>query len=331
MSPTPKSIFIGGTGRCGTNILKDSLCVHPEAFGLGFESRFTIDPCGVIPTYQSIMNAWSPLNFNKTLAEFYRFVKRLSAVTPLDRFVNKVEYLLRKIDPSLSLRAYSHWELSRYFPSLMPLTEQLLTNLTAGRFFASWHGNNFLTREMYLPAVNSSNHEYVEEVFSAYLNQLIDEVLQEQGRRIFVDDNTFNILYATELVNLVPNSLMIHIYRDPRDVVASYVRQRWSPSRLDQAIDYYCSIMQRWHDIRPKVPGNRLLEIRFEEFVESPVERVNEIFSYFSISNATKESVIEKVSVEKAHINRWQEEFSEPERKQLNSRLEQWLGHYGYA
>ena len=72
-----------------------------------------------------------------------------------------------------------------------------------------------------------------------------------------VDDNTFNHLYAGELVRLVPNSLIVHMYRDPRDVVASYIKQRWSPTELDQSIDYYCSIMQKWSEIRGTIPAEK--------------------------------------------------------------------------
>ena len=331
MESSPRSVFIGGTGRCGTNILKDSLCAHPDFFGLAFESRFTIDPGGMIPTYQSLLHSWSPFNLDRSLGDFDKFIRKLSAVTLTDRFVNMIEQLARKVIPGISLRAYSHWELSKYFPSLLPYTEELIQKLTAGVYSGSWHGNGVLTRNMYVPVADSARHEFLTEAFAAYLNALIAEVLAQRKCRVFVDDNTYNILYAPELTDLVPNALIVHIYRDPRDVVASYVRQRWSPKDYGQAIDLYCSIMQKWNSVRDRIPENKLMEIRFEDYVHSSDEYLRKIYAYFSIEEPADKVLGSKVDIQKANIGRWDREFSNSDKEQLNSRLQNWLDFYGYS
>ena len=53
-------ILVGGTGRCGTSILKEILATHPNAASLPFEYRFIIDPDGIIDFYASYTATWSP-------------------------------------------------------------------------------------------------------------------------------------------------------------------------------------------------------------------------------------------------------------------------------
>ena len=112
--------------------------------------------------------------------------------------------------------------------------------------------------------------------------------------------------------------------------IASYIKQRWSPTELSHAIDYYCSIMQKWHEIRENTPSTKLVEIRLEDFVQSPYKYLNEIFSHFSVSNYSDKTLGINVSIEQANLNRWLKECSNSEKELLNSRLEFWLKYYGY-
>ena len=41
-------VHVSGSGRCGTNLLKDLLGRHPDVHTLPFETRFTVDPDGIL-------------------------------------------------------------------------------------------------------------------------------------------------------------------------------------------------------------------------------------------------------------------------------------------
>jgi hypothetical protein len=62
-----KMIFVGGTGRSGTSIVKELIAAHPGAASLPFEYRFIIDPDGLVDFYTSYTAAWSPYLADRTL------------------------------------------------------------------------------------------------------------------------------------------------------------------------------------------------------------------------------------------------------------------------
>ena len=66
-------IMISGTGRSGTNIIKDILNLNSSVYALPFEHRITIDPDGIIDFYLSSLNIWSPYMYDKKLKNLKSF------------------------------------------------------------------------------------------------------------------------------------------------------------------------------------------------------------------------------------------------------------------
>ena len=72
--------------------------------------------------------------------------------------------------------------------------------------------------------------------------------LKKDNKFVYLDDNTWNHLNFSELNKIFPNAYLIHIFRDPRDVVLSLSKQRWSPNTLKDCIIFYRQICfeSRW-------------------------------------------------------------------------------------
>ena len=103
----------------------------------------------------------------------------------------------------------------------------------------------------------------------------------DHGVKWYVDDTPWNLLFFEKFLQILPNSKLIHIYRDPRDVIASYIHKNWSPSNPVQAIMYYKSCMQYWWRIREKLNKNSYLEFDFESLVND-TERTLKNLCFFS-------------------------------------------------
>ena len=53
---------------------------------------------------------------------------------------------------------------------------------------------------------------------------LVSEYLKSSGSTTFVEDSTWNITYISSLSEIFSEAKFVHVYRDPRDVVASFVK-----------------------------------------------------------------------------------------------------------
>ena len=75
MNIKPNICLIGGTGRCGTTILKQIFQAHPEVAKIP-EWRFAVDPDGILDFYSSLSQNWSPHLFDVKLKRLYKLLQQ---------------------------------------------------------------------------------------------------------------------------------------------------------------------------------------------------------------------------------------------------------------
>ena len=105
--------------------------------------------------------------------------------------------------------------------------------------------------------------------FSILYIKLLREILDKEGVDEAIGDKTpWNTFHLTKIVKNFPNAKFIHIVRDGREVAVSYkdsLGELMNLSVTDGAL--------RWRDSLRKVEssrkdiGNRLLEVRYEDFI----------------------------------------------------------------
>ena len=81
-SGSPRHVAVGGTGRSGTNLLKQILSEHSQVHTLPFEHRFVIDPGGVIDFYHGFADSWSPFVADRKLRDLEREKSTVSTSAP---------------------------------------------------------------------------------------------------------------------------------------------------------------------------------------------------------------------------------------------------------
>lgn len=90
--------------------------------------------------------------------------------------------------------------------------------------------------------------------------------------------------YLDELSRLFPSALIIHIVRDPRDVVASRMKAKWSSGR-----PYWLhALVYRAQMALGREQGQRCfpqayLEIRYEDLIENPAETLRTICKHIDL------------------------------------------------
>jgi hypothetical protein len=320
-----QSIYIGGTGRCGTNILKKVLCNHPNVCGLPFEPRYLLDPDGIFDFYENTM--WSPYVVDFKLRRLKKILNRLSKRDLLDHITIYLYNLLKINKLKLTPPRYQQWELDRYIPGFSNHVNELFDEMVEFSHNSYWYGSESFKKNNIALFSKKATDPHIKDSIIKFIDKNVDSILNHSNANIYVDDSTFNILHANDIQELCRNSSLIHIFRDPRDVISSYLQQNWAPNNLDSAIIWYKSILNEWLEQKKKLPDSFYMEIRFEDFILNFSTEIKKIEDFTGINF---NQIQFKPSVNRANIRRWENDFSASNKKKVNEQLSEQLKILGY-
>jgi hypothetical protein len=157
-------------------------------------------------------------------------------------------------------------------------------NIAAGLetywFDIDWNdlcGENSRERFRRLAAFYSRDLAELEEVaqrsadVGAFLTTLFDDYARGQGKTRWAEKTPGNIIHAARLFQLWPTATLIHVVRDPRDVLAS-LRQAQKWDEPEYFADMWCSFFGVADQLKQAPPWSdgQFLEIRYEDLVTDP-------------------------------------------------------------
>lgn len=319
--------LIGGTGRCGTTILKRIFQAHPQVAKIP-EWRFAVDPDGLLDFYTTFKHHWSPHLFDVRLKRLHR----LLIDTGKPNFINKYfRLILRRlhIEQKLPFKAvprYSDISITPYAHNYLSFVNTLIDTLSQFKFQGTWIGSTQFEKNVIYHHSNFNVND-LQSIFSDFLNQLIQDVLQLQKADYLVEDNTWNILWFDQILELMPETKLVHIYRDPRDVVASFVKMVWAPSDPEQAALFYQDIVNEWWNVRAKVPEKSFYEIALETLVENPEKTLRSLCEFWEIP---WHDALLSIDLSRSHAGRYKKDFSPSEINAIETILEEPLKKMGY-
>lgn len=319
-------VLIGGTGRSGSNITKKILSQHSKIATLPFEHRFTIDPNGILDFYNTIKYSWSPYACHKKLNDLIKFLNSLESRNHLKYFLGR---LINKIDPygqKFTTPPYYGWELEKWFPNYTTHIGILINDLMEFRYNAVWPGEKAFTYKNRMLFVSADVHK-LKSIINKFLNSLINDLLAKTQKQVFVEDNTWNLLFADSYMEILPHVKFIHVIRDPRDVVASLIKQRWTPDNFDHCLEYYDNIMTKILEQTEGLNKEQLLIVKLEDIVNNTHEEIYKICKHSSVDF---EEDLLNIDLSKAHIGRWELQFNEAQRVTLNQKLSKFIEVLGY-
>jgi hypothetical protein len=169
--------------------------------------------------------------------------------------------------------------------------------------------------------------EELAQVLGDFVRDVIDDLLRETGARFFVEDNTWNILFSREITAMLPEAKIIHVYRDPRDVVASFSQQRWCPTRKDQGAYWYRAMMVHWFEVRADLPRGSYHELRLEDLVANPQAELRAVCEFADIPF---DQAMLEINLGHSHSGRWKKEYSHEEITLVGDILGDILDELGY-
>jgi len=327
MSSSIHTLFITGTGRSGTNILKKLMAGHSAIASLPFEYRFLIDPKGVLDFYRSYPACWSPYRADQSIKELESFLLSLARQDDVKRNRTTAAKAKDPVGLTISPPPYSGWELEEWIPGYTEYVHELIGQLRSFSYPAIWPGTKegVENNEMYFtPPVSEPD---LDAPVSTFIQTCLESIRKKQGKTIFQEDNTHNMLFASSLLKLVPEGKMVHIVRDPRDVLSSLQQQRWAPTEIEHLIAWYSGVMKTWFSEREHCQADKIKEIRFEDLMESPKKTLNELCSFVGIE---LEEQMLSIDLSQHHQGRYKDSFIPEEVKLIERSLDWVFEEYQY-
>lgn len=324
-----KQIFIGGTGRSGTTILKKIIASHSNVVALPGELRVITDPGGALELITALSDRWSPYNADMAIQRFRTMVLESSrgqselAVTAEKAEKRAFRYL------GVSSRRYLGLGFGAYFGKrhLRHSLEALVGELSHQTVGGSWFGSAPLRIGAKMYEADIAERSEVVTAVADFFSALYANMAGAESATHWLDDTPMNLIHAHELLALYPEMKLLHIYRDPRDVVASYKTFAWGGDDYGTTARRVANIYRRWLDVRKQLPPDSYREVGLEALSEDAEAGLSTLCDFLGLPD---ENLLTTFSLNRVNSGRWQREIPPEGHKILHDYLGEFIHEYGY-
>lgn len=322
-------------------MLRQILDQHPRVATFPTETRFLIDPDGIVDFYSASTVTWSPYLFDRRVKRLKRLLDDVASGEFARGYGRSVGASAggRPRPGSRSLAAAKQWLkgtrfLPRYFdvdltktcPELPELADRLVEELTEFRFAGRWGGTP--RWEPPVMAFGRPDRERLRDTLGSFVVDVFGCAARRQGASHVVEDSPHNHLAFRQIRELIPGSRLVHIYRDPRDVVASLTNMAWAPSDPLEAARQYMAIHEEWKAVRTHLPEGSFLEVSLEDLVARPREILGEVCTLFALG---WDDALLNVDLGRSNSGRWRSDIPSHIHRELERVLRGALDDHGYG
>lgn len=152
---------------------------------------------------------------------------------------------------------------------------------------------------------------FLEEEFLRILKEYMLKLLEPmvgnlQPGELFIEKTPSHALFIPEIIELLPESRVIHVLRDARDVVASILSASrswgasWAPRHARAATQMWVSHVRAVRKTAAGLPKEQIYELRYEDLYTSTQEVLKDVYQFLCLEWDEEEiqDVVEKNSPE---------------------------------
>ncbi len=173
------------------------------------------------------------------------------------------------------------------------------------------------------------NEDYVETMDMLRITDAFYRYTKSQHRTRFMNKNPRNTVRISYMRKIFPDAKIIHIFRDPRDVVNSITRNM-PEFMIEQICDRWINSINQVREQTKEIPKSDFYEIRYEEFCVRPREILTEAYRICELN--TDDGIIEKLPNSLPNFNgKWKTEMNEKYHKLLKEKLGNKMLELGYS
>jgi hypothetical protein len=320
-----KLTFIGGTGRCGTSITRKLLGHSEDVATLPFEHRILIDPDGPIEFFEALDCYRDPYKIDIALSRMFNHLYGLDDSSILriicDSMIKKNSFLFKRFN----LSKYSGWKLSRTFSNYHAAVQKFQSRLELLTYNGRWAGAPSYKFNNQMHYFSKDEKEKFRSALQEFYYSLVTNFLQANCRKHFIEDSTWNITHIKSLSQVFPQAKFLHVYRDPRDVIASFLTQRWMPNEVSQVVKIYQGLIM---DILEKTSKDiNCYSLKFEKLVADKDAELSSLCTFLDIDYSKG---IRSFELQHGNIGRYHDDFNKETISYLNDKLAPQIELLGY-
>jgi hypothetical protein len=310
-------IFIGGTGRSGTTIVAKMLGGHSQVFTYPLETRFIIDPDGLIELVPALSDNWSPYIGSKAIKRFKAIMHAVGKNrSQLKRGIN---YILKRV--SIYPQRYAGIQLGKLMGKreYEAAVNTFIRRLVDTEFSGYWCGTESMTVKPTIISPKRFKREEMVRLAAEFIRELFGLALERQGKKYYVDHTPYNILHGDFLKEMFPDVKIVNVYRDIRDVICSYKTKEWGGNEIAEIVYRLKQVYLRWDEVKAGLPVENYYELAFEKVIENPGREMGALFRFLGIDY---EEGVTDLDLSKGHIGRWKTELNKEEQSLIEKEFE---------
>ena len=133
------------------------------------------------------------------------------------------------------------------------------------------------------------NEQFVA-VLKRYMLDLLEYIVGDMAEGdIFLEKTPSHALYIPEILELLPQSRIVHVVRDPRDAVSSLLAASktwgnyWAPKDVRAAAVMWVEHVLAVRNARASFPEGRFFEMRYEEMTAAPEASLEALTAFLKL------------------------------------------------
>ena len=326
--------FLSAFGATGSSAVVDLIKEVKSYYVFESEFRLFVDPGGLINLRNALVDNWSIFQTDIAIKNFKKIVKSINrkgfgSYSILshqryldDKFIKRTNEYIEEIT-ELEYRGLWYGDDSL-----------IMRQLNKYRLF---HRNKFLMKPIYVGKILEENE--FNKITESYIRSLINYCLKKHNKNNFCFNENFASLFPFKILDMVPNSKMLVVIRDPKDVLADTMRVRWiaAPIRVDQFIQWESMIYNKWMKIEDELKEKSLYNkniklIRFEDLIIKYDTTVDKIFKFLGIKKSDhilkKKYLDPEISIK--NVGQWKGMLLESDAEKIETEFKEFYNRYNY-
>lgn len=171
-----------------------------------------------------------------------------------------------------------------------------------------------------------------QKTYAAIIHEICHNIAVLRGKNVesWGEKTPSYTLHVEILLQLFPDSKVIYITRDGRDVALSLMKKSWGPGNVYSCAKLWKEYIQK-KDVLFKLaqPGN-IYTLTYEHLVDHVEQEIRNIYEFLGESANQAEIEVLSQQVKKGNYHKWQKNMRERERKIFESVAAETLKAEGY-